>query len=97
MFTLNDASPSTSAFKWKGGIGQLVGKGTWGSGTLCLQISLDSGVTWLQVGAGSSLAQLTADGTICALVASDSLCRLIVTGGTSFSITAGFDPALLNR
>lgn len=57
-------------------------QGTWGSGTLALQVSPDGGTTWFNQQAG-----ITANGTQYAAGVSDTLCRFTLTGATSPSLT----------
>lgn len=59
--------------------------GTWGSGTLTLQMSPDGGTTWYAYVAGQ-----TANGTrhVSGSLVVDTLFRLTLTGATSPSITA---------
>jgi hypothetical protein len=41
---------NSSALDWPGGIGQMIVSGTFGSGTVKLQVSPDDGTTWVDVG-----------------------------------------------
>ena len=44
----SDANSASEA--WPGGVGQMVGAGTWGGGTLKIQMSPDDGTTWVDIG-----------------------------------------------
>ena len=57
-------------------------QGTWGGGTLALQVSPDGGTTWFNQQAG-----LTANGVQYSAGASDMLGRFTLTGATSPSLT----------
>ncbi|MBU98077.1 MAG: hypothetical protein CL429_03185 [Acidimicrobiaceae bacterium] len=85
------ASDSTMAITWRGGEGQLAAQGSFGSGTLTLEYSLDAGSTWtlLESDPASSLSaagsfafrSMRTDDT-------DYMLRLSLTGSTSPSINA---------
>jgi hypothetical protein len=76
------ANGNSSSYKWPGGKGTLVAAGTWGSGTITLQASPDSGTTWV-----SSSVTRTADG-ISAFDLPPCLIRLALTGATNPSLNA---------
>lgn len=44
------ADGSTPSYPWVGGLGTFAVAGTFGSGTVKLQASLDNGTTWIDVG-----------------------------------------------
>jgi len=54
------ADGNSSVYVWRGGKGTLVGAGTFGSGTLSVQVSLDNGTTWV----GLASATMTAASAI---------------------------------
>ena len=56
--TTNSSSDSVD---WPGGVGQMVVEGTWGGGTVKLQMSPDDGTTWVAIGGDASI---TADGVV---------------------------------
>lgn len=58
------------------------GQGTWGSGTLVLEVSPDGGTTWFKQQAG-----ITANGIQYASSVTDTLCRFTLSGATSPSLT----------
>ena len=55
------ANGNSTALNWPGGVGQMVVEGTWGGGTVKLQVSPDDGTTWVAVGGDSTI---TADGVV---------------------------------
>jgi hypothetical protein len=50
VFTSQTANGSTSSLNWDGGKGQVIASGTWDSATLQLEMSPDSGTTWVSAG-----------------------------------------------
>ena len=56
--TTNSSSDSVN---WPGGVGQMVVEGTFGSGTVKLQMSPDDGTTWVAIGGD---ATVTADAVV---------------------------------
>jgi hypothetical protein len=50
-----DADGNSSSFSWPGGVGQMVVGGTFGSGTVKLQMSPDDGTTWVAIGGDSTV------------------------------------------
>lgn len=77
------ADGSTSAIGWSGGHGRVVASGTFGSGTLELDASIDGGSTWVGVGVNG---QLTAAGTFEFSGDQATQYRLTLSGATSPSI-----------
>lgn len=55
---LSNASATSAAKKWPGGVGLFAVKATWGGGSVALQFQLPDGSTWVTPTDGS----LTADG-----------------------------------
>jgi hypothetical protein len=49
------ADGNSTALDWPGGVGQMVVSGTFGSGTVVLQVSPDDGTTWVTVGGDSTV------------------------------------------
>lgn len=74
VFQIRD-SALASAVAW-------AAQGTWGSGTLALQVSPDGGTTWRNVDT------LTANGAKHAANVTDVLARLTLSGATSPALTA---------
>ncbi|MDA9453072.1 hypothetical protein XI00_02000 [Bradyrhizobium sp. CCBAU 21359] len=69
--------------RWSGGVGTVVAWGTFGGGTVSLQMSVDNGATWMNVDRGTdSFVSFTAPGNggfqlgLCLL-------RFNLTGATS--------------
>jgi|TARA_R110000824_G_scaffold31783_5_gene103097 hypothetical protein len=55
------ADGNSTEVAWPGGVGQMVVEGTWGGGTVALQMSPDDSVTWVAIGGD---ATITADGVV---------------------------------
>ena len=55
------ADGNSTALDWPGGVGQMVVEGTFGSGTVKLQMSPDDGTTWVAIGGD---ATVTADAVV---------------------------------
>jgi len=55
------ADGNSSSVDWPGGVGQMVVEGTFGSGTVKLQMSPDDGTTWVAIGGDSTV---TADAVV---------------------------------
>ena len=47
LFTAQEANGNSSSLKWEGGVGYLVGGGTFTAATIEVQYSPDGGTTWL--------------------------------------------------
>ena len=90
IFDGQTADANSSAEAWPGGVGQMVGAGTWGGGTLKLQMSPDAGTTWVDIGGSASI---TADG-VCNFELNSCDVRLVLTGSTGANLNAWLtDPA----
>lgn len=80
--TISAANGNTDTHKWQGGEGNFVAQGTFDSGSVALQFSVDGGTTWINVGTDTTF---TANGggnfkaPVCDL-------RGKMTGGTSPSV-----------
>lgn len=85
------ANANSDAIVWKGGTGLLVATGTWGSGTIAVQISPDGGTTWI----GLTSITMTANGTK-EFTAPAAKLRLALTGATNPSLTAWVAGTSLN-
>ncbi len=59
-----------------------VGQGTWGSGTLVLEVSPDGGTTWFKQQAG-----ISSNGIQYASGVTDTLCRFTLSGATNPSLS----------
>ncbi|MGL9618312.1 hypothetical protein QRQ56_09945 [Bradyrhizobium sp. U531] len=77
------ANGATPAVPWSGGVGTVATWGTFGGGTVALQMSVDNGATWMNVDrSGESYVTFTAAGNggfqlgLCLL-------RFNLTGATS--------------
>jgi len=55
VFDGASADGNSTALNWPGGVGQMVVSGTFGGGTVKLQMSPDDGTTWVDVGGDSSV------------------------------------------
>ncbi len=49
-FTTKSANGQSTVYVWPGGVGQFSAAGTWDGATCKLQVSPDSGTTWIDVG-----------------------------------------------
>lgn len=77
-FTADGSSPG---YSFPGGVGTVQADGTFGSGTLTLEVSSDEGVTYTS---GGSTVQLTAEGLFNFSLPSDGLMiRLTLSGSTA--------------
>jgi hypothetical protein len=79
---------NTDAINWYGGDGTLAASGTFSSGSLKLQVSIDNGTTWFDANDadGNALA-ITADGALSFSVAPCKL-RALMSGATAAAGTA---------
>ena len=50
VFTAQTTDATTGTLDWDGGEGQLIAAGTWDGAEVKLEISPDSGTTWVEVG-----------------------------------------------
>ena len=74
------ANGSTPSHSFPGGVGTAHAAGTFGSGTLALEVSADNGTTFIN---GGTSVQLTADGIFNFTLPSDELLvRLTLSGAT---------------
>lgn len=83
------ADGSTNTVPWSGGRGTFAGYGTFGGGTLSLEISYDQGTTWFAVGTDTDL---TSDGHGNFDLPSGVLLRGTLSGATSPSLTVEIRP-----
>ncbi|MGY4469361.1 hypothetical protein ACVWWK_005070 [Bradyrhizobium sp. LB9.1b] len=80
------ANGTTNPVPWSGGHGSIAVWGNFGGGTVTLQMSPDSGTTWINVDrGGDSFVTFTAPGTACFEL---GLCllRFNLTGATTPSV-----------
>jgi len=49
------ADGNSTVVQWPGGLGQMVACGTWGGGTITLEMSPDDETTWLAIGGDSTV------------------------------------------
>ena len=85
IFTTQTSNTNSSTLDWDGGEGQVIAAGTWDSGKVNLQISPDSGSTWVDSGTDG---ELTADGVF-SFKLNPCKVRLVVSSvGASTSINA---------
>jgi hypothetical protein len=85
IFNNQTSNTNSSTLDWDGGEGQVIASGTWDSGKVSLEISPDSGTTWVSVGTDG---ELTADGVF-SFRANPCKVRLAVSSaGASTSLNA---------
>lgn len=83
LFAARASDGSSAAAPWPGGLVWFFGSGTFGSGTLTFQISVDGGTTWFDIGS------ITAKGALLALLPECSL-RATLAGATNPELDAGW-------
>lgn len=89
IFDGQSSDANASSESWPGGVGQMVGAGTFGGGTLKLQMSPDDGTTWVDI----NDASITAAGVKNFELNSCDI-RLVLTGSTGADLDAWItDPA----
>jgi hypothetical protein len=81
VFTSQTANGSTSSLNWDGGKGQVIASGTWDSATLQLEMSPDSGTTWVSAGD----EEMSPDSGTTWVSAGDE-CKLSDSGGFNFDL-----------
>ncbi len=84
LFTTQIVDGQSAEAVHSGGAAAFVGWGTFGTGTLKLQISPDGGTTWIDV----PLATMTANGMVSIELPVKALVRADLTGSTSASVDA---------
>jgi hypothetical protein len=94
LFTGVTADGQSAEFTFKGGWGLLLAAGTWGSGTITVQISPDGGTTWAALSdiLGTGSAALTANGSV-AFIAPPGQLRLDLSGSSGADLDAWVDHA----
>tara|TARA_B100001750_G_scaffold172218_1_gene140460 strand:+ start:73 stop:414 length:342 start_codon:yes stop_codon:yes gene_type:complete len=55
VFTGVTADGESAELNWPGGVGQMVVDGTFGGGTVALEMSPDDGTTWVAIGGDASV------------------------------------------
>lgn len=76
-----DASGSSSAVAWHGGLATVAAEGTWDGASIVAEISPDDGSTWISLGEG---ATLEADGAFNLQLPAECKVRVTATiSGTS--------------
>lgn len=92
-FAQMTTNTSSAAIKWDGGRGVFMAWGTWGGGTLTLQMSPDDGTTWVNVDrTGDTFCTLTANGQGGFELPKCQL-RVTLAGSTAASINSGVQSA----
>lgn len=91
QFPVQTGDGQTTAIVWTGGRGVFTAWGTFGGGTVTLQWSPDSGVTWMNVDrSGDTFTTFTSNGTGGFELGSCSL-RCSLAGSTAPNIKAGLE------
>jgi hypothetical protein len=83
LFTTQAVDGNSQQWDWPGGNGMIAAQGTWGSGTIQLQVTPDAGTTWINV----SGISITADGTVTFACAPGQV-RLNLSGSGGASLNA---------
>ena len=77
------ADGSSADQQWRGGTGFVTASGTFGGGTLELELSLNGGSTYVGAGTGG---QLTSAGSFVFELPDDALIRVTLSGSTGPSL-----------
>ena len=86
---LTAAAATGAAKRWVGGRAAFLAWGTFGGATVALQVSPDSGTTWLAAeGARVAAVSVTAAGTVIADLPAGVMVRATITGGTGVEVSA---------
>ncbi len=81
-FTLS-ADGNTDTIRWRGGKGTFGAQGTFGGGTVKLQMSMDSGTTWIEADQSGTEATFTSNGFYNFEFAEGVLLRANLAGATA--------------
>ncbi len=93
VITADGQTAAASVLPWVGGRGVFTAFGTFGSGTLKLQVSHDAGTTWIDVDrSGDTFVTFTTNGQG-GFELGNCLLRTSLSGATAPTITAGVAPA----
>ncbi len=85
VFTSQTANGSTSSLNWDGREGQVIASGTWDGANIQLEVSPDSGTTWVSVG---DEGKLEADGAFNFSLNPCNVRLTVASAGASTSLNA---------